>query len=342
MRVDEIAEFLGLPFEGNGAAEITSGAAVESAGEADLAFVESAAAAGAANESGAGCLIVPADFADGAGRTLIRSKEPRTAFARVIRELRPPEKPPLGIHPTAVIFPDAVIGDDVSIGPHAVIEPHARLGDNVVVGPGCWIGRGVAVGNDSTLHAGVSLYPGTRIGMRALIHAGAVIGADGFGFTRENGRYEKFPQLGRVRIGDDCEIGAGSAIDRAALGETVLGDGVKLDNLVHIGHNCRIGSHVVIAALAGLSGGCVVEDHAVLGGQFGAGEKAVVGAGAQLGGRAGVLSNQKVEGGRAYWGTPARPYREHLKKLAYADRLPDLFAEVKRLRARIEELEADR
>ena len=199
--------------------------------------------------------------------------------------------------------------------------------------------RGVEIGADSMLHAGVTLYAGTVIGARALIHAGAVLGADGFGFTHEDGRYHKFPQLGRVRLGDDCEIGANSAIDRAALGETVLGDGVKLDNLVHIGHNCRIGNHVVIAALAGLSGGCVVEDYAVLGGQFGAGEKAFVGKGAQLGGRAGVLSNQKVKGGQAYWGTPARPYREHLKKLAYADRLPELFREIKQLRERVAELE---
>ena len=209
----------------------------------------------------------------------------------------------------------------------------------MAVGPGCVLARGVEIGADSMLHAGVTLYAGTVIGARALIHAGAVLGADGFGFTHEDGRYHKFPQLGRVRLGDDCEIGANSAIDRAALGETVLGDGVKLDNLVHIGHNCRIGNHVVIAALAGLSGGCVVEDYAVLGGQFGAGEKAFVGKGAQLGGRAGVLSNQKVKGGQAYWGTPARPYREHLKKLAYADRLPELFREIKQLRERVAELE---
>ncbi len=339
MRVEEIAHLLDAPFEGDGSREILSGAPLETAAAGDLAFVESNKANTAASTSEAGCLIVGSRFPASADRTLIRVDKPRNAFALVLRTLRPAERPPPGIHPSAIVDPTAVLGERVHVGAYAVIEADVRLADGVAVGSGCFLGRGVTLGPDCLLHPGVRIYAETTIGARALVHCGAVIGADGFGFTQEDGRHQKFPQLGRVRIGDDCEIGANSTIDRAALGETLLGDGVKLDNLVHIGHNCRIGDHVLIAAQAGLSGGVVVEDHAVLGGQFGAGEKAHVGAGAQLGGRAGVLSNQKVKGGRAYWGTPARPYRDHLKTLAYGQRLPEIFAEVKRLRRRVEELE---
>jgi len=177
------------------------------------------------------------------------------------------------------------------------------------------------------------------LGERAILHAGVVIGADGFGFIFENERYEKFPQVGRVRIGDDVEIGANSCVDRGALGETVLDDGVKLDNLVHIAHNCRLGKHVVIAAQTGLSGGVVVEDYVVMGGQVGIGDKARIGRQAVLGGQAGVLTGKTIAGGEQYWGTPVRPVREHLKNLGRVERLADLMAEVRALRERVRALE---
>jgi UDP-3-O-[3-hydroxymyristoyl] glucosamine N-acyltransferase len=168
----------------------------------------------------------------------------------------------------------------------------------------------------------VTVYSGVTIGARALIHSGAVIGADGFGFVRTSAGYEKFPQVGRVVLGDDVEIGANSTVDRAALGMTVIGDGAKLDNMVHIGHNCSIGRRVVIAAQTGMAGGCVVEDDCVIGGQVGFGENVTVRRGAILGSGCGVLTGKILPGnGVVYWGTPARPLKEYLENLAGLSRL---------------------
>ncbi|MCX6636915.1 MAG: UDP-3-O-(3-hydroxymyristoyl)glucosamine N-acyltransferase, partial [Acidobacteria bacterium] len=175
---------------------------------------------------------------------------------------------------------------------------------------------------------------------RAILHSGCVIGADGFGFVLAGGRYEKFPQVGRVVIGDDVEIGANSCVDRAALGVTWIGDGVKLDNLVHVAHNCRIGRHVVVAAQTGFSGGVVVEDYAVIGGQVGVGDKARIETGAIIGSGSGILSSKVVHGGQVLWGTPARPLKEHLEQLANLARLPELRREFAELKRRIERIEA--
>ena len=161
-----------------------------------------------------------------------------------------------------------------------------------------------------------------------MLHSGCVLGADGFGFVRGPDGYQKFPQIGRVEIGDDVEIGANSCVDRAALGVTRIGDGVKLDNLVHIGHNCSIGRHVVIAAQTGLSGGVVVEDYAVIGGQVGIGDKARIESGAVLGSGCGILTSKIVRKGQVVWGTPARPLKEHLEQLANLARLPKLRKEI--------------
>jgi UDP-3-O-[3-hydroxymyristoyl] glucosamine N-acyltransferase len=180
------------------------------------------------------------------------------------------------------------------------------------------------------------------IGHRAVLHSGCVLGADGFGFVRTGDHYEKFPQIGRVEIGDDVEIGANSCVDRAALGVTRIGNGAKLDNMVHIGHNCTIGEHVVIAAQTGLSGGVVVEDHAVIGGQVGIGEKARIEARAIVGGKSGVLTGQVVHAGEPVWGIPARPLKKHLKGLANIQKLPEFKAQIEELRRRLEQIEANR
>jgi UDP-3-O-[3-hydroxymyristoyl] glucosamine N-acyltransferase len=183
------------------------------------------------------------------------------------------------------------------------------------------------------------VYEDCDIGARSILHSGCVIGADGFGFVMEGGHYEKFPQIGRVAIGDDCEIGANSCVDRAALGVTWIGEGTKIDNMVHVAHNCRIGRHVVVAAQTGFSGGVVVEDYAVIGGQVGIGDKARIESRAVLGSGSGVLTSKVVRAGQVMWGTPARPLKEHLEQLASLARLPDLRREVAELRQRLQELE---
>src|ERR1700687_1454789 len=191
--------------------------------------------------------------------------------------------------------------------------------------------------DDCLLHANVTIYDNVTIGNRAILHSGCVLGADGFGFVRAGDRYEKFPQIGRVKVGDDVEIGANSCVDRAALGVTVIGDGSKLDNMVHIGHNCRIGRNVVIAAQTGLSGGVVVEDDAVIGGQVGIGDKARIESGAVLGSGCGILTSKIVRKGQVVWGTPARPLKQHLEQLANLSRLPELRKELSELKKHLKE-----
>jgi UDP-3-O-[3-hydroxymyristoyl] glucosamine N-acyltransferase len=339
VRVRELAEWLGVTFEGDGEKEIAGVAAVESAGAAELSFVSGRKAERSARSSSAGCLIVPPEFLN-PGRTLIRAPEPRTAFARAVARLVPPPGHEPGIHPRAWVEETAELGPGVSVGPCASIAEGARIGAGTRIGPGCAIGRRAAVGEGSVLHAGVRVYDDVEIGKRAILHSGCVIGADGFGFVLAGGRYEKFPQVGRVVIGDDVEIGANSCVDRAALGVTWIGDGVKLDNLVHVAHNCRIGRHVVVAAQTGFSGGVVVEDYAVIGGQVGVGDKARIETGAIIGSGSGILSSKVVHGGQVLWGTPARPLKEHLEQLANLARLPELRREFAELKRRIERIEA--
>ncbi|MDW8131765.1 MAG: UDP-3-O-(3-hydroxymyristoyl)glucosamine N-acyltransferase [Bryobacterales bacterium] len=335
----ELAEWLAATFEGDGEKELTGVASLESAGGADLAFVASRKAAQQAYASAAGCLIVPLDFPNPGGRTVIRVPEPRTAFARAVARFHPAAPPQPGIHPTAVIHPTAEIGTGVEIGPLVVIGEGSRVGPRCRIGAGCRIGKRVAIGEDSVLHAGVTLYDDVDIGRRVTLHSGCVIGADGFGFVMAGDHWEKFPQVGRVVIEDDVEIGANSCVDRAALGVTWIGQGTKLDNLVHVAHNCRIGRHVVVAAQTGFSGGVVVEDYAVIGGQVGVGDKARIETRAVLGSGCGVLSSKIIRRGQVVWGTPARPLKEYLEQLANLGRIAELRRQVSELLERVRKLE---
>jgi UDP-3-O-[3-hydroxymyristoyl] glucosamine N-acyltransferase len=331
--VDEIARRLRAEFEGAGDTEISGAAPLDSAGPQEIAFVGNRKAATQADASGAGCLMVTKEFPP--GRTLIRCDDPRAGFARAIGMLYPRPHIAPGAHPTAVIAPDAKIAPSAAIGPHTYIGARVRIGERSVVGPSCSIGHGTHIGADCLLHAHVTIYEHVSIGDRAILHSGCVLGADGFGFVRGAEGYQKFPQIGRVEIGNDVEIGANSCIDRAALGVTRIGDGVKLDNMVHIGHNCTIGKHVVIAAQTGLSGGVVVEDYAVIGGQVGIGDKARIETGAVLGSGCGILTSKIVRKNQVVWGTPARPLKEYLEQLAHLARLPKLREEVAELEKRL-------
>lgn len=335
--MDEIAKRLSAAYEGLGDTEIAGAAPLESAGPGEMSFVGNRKAAAAAADSSAGCLLVTSEFPG--GRTLIRVADPRASFAAVIGLLYPPPAITPGIHPTTVIAPDAKIASSAAIGPHVTVGAQARIGERASIGAGCSIGARVELGDDCLLHAHVTIYDNVRIGHRAVLHSGCVLGADGFGFVRGPKGYQKFPQIGRVEIGDDVEIGANSCVDRAALGVTRIGDGVKLDNMVHIGHNCDIGKHVVIAAQTGLSGGVVVEDFAVIGGQVGIGDKARIETGAVLGSGCGILTSKIVRKGQVVWGTPARPLKEHLEQLANLARLPRMREQLAQLEKRVEELD---
>jgi UDP-3-O-[3-hydroxymyristoyl] glucosamine N-acyltransferase len=320
MQVKDLADWLGAKFEGNPYTDLLHVASLEEAGPEDLSFVSNKKSLRYAADSQAGCLLVTLDFSNDQNRTIIRAVDPRTAVARAIPKLHPPVHPPKGVHPTAVIDPEAQIGKNVSVGPKAVIGKSA-IGAGTAIGAGAVIADHVQVGDDCLIHANVTIYRDVKIGNQVILHSGCVLGADGFGFVFSELQYEKFPQVGRVEIADRVEIGANSCVDRAALGVTSIGAGSKLDNLVHIGHNCRIGRHVVIAAQTGFAGGVVIEDYAIIGGQVGIGDNARVEARAILGSGSGVLTSKIVRAGQVMWGTPARPLKQYLEQLAVLARL---------------------
>lgn len=317
--VKDLARHLGASFEGNGDLDVKGAATLEDATASDLAFL---ARAKALAVSHAGCLLVGLDFASthSAG-AIIRVKEPRLAMAQAIAALYPPKRTQAGVHASAVVDTTASIHATASIGPHVSVEAGAVIGKDSIIGPGCSIGAGTRIGDDCVLHARVTLYAGATIGNHVILHSGCVIGADGFGYVMYEGAWRNFPQIGRVEIADRVEIGANSCVDRAALGVTYIGEGSKLDNMVHVGHNCRIGKHVVVAAQTGFSGGVVIGDYAVIGGQVGVGDKARIESRAVIGSGSGVLTSKVVRAGDVMWGTPARPLKQHLRQLAALSRL---------------------
>jgi UDP-3-O-[3-hydroxymyristoyl] glucosamine N-acyltransferase len=321
----EIADHVRASVLGDASAEVTGISSLASAKPGDLVFVEDEKNLRVALASSASAVIA-GDFAAGAtaSKPLLISSQPRLAFARAAQLLCPVPKHASSVHPTAVVHSSARLGEGVNIEARAVIEEDTEIGEGTRIGTGSVVGAGVRVGRDCALYPNVTVYPGARLGDRVIVHAGAVLGSDGFGYARdaETGRYEKFPQIGRLEIEDDVEIGANTTIDRGALEITRIGRGTKIDNLVHIGHNCRIGEDVVIAAQTGFSGSIVVENNVVLGGQVGIGEHAHIGEGVMLGGQGGVLPKKVLRGkGMAFWGTPAQPLREYLKQLATLARL---------------------
>lgn len=305
--------------------EISAVASVESATAADLVFAENEKLLEAALASAAGAVLAGEFAAAGnSDKPLLIATHPRLAFARAARLIHPAARRFTGVHSTADVHAGARLGKQVAIDAHASVGERCVLGDRTHVGPSAWIGAAVQIGRDCDIGGNVSIYPGTRLGDRVVVHCGAVLGSDGFGFVRDpgSGAYEKFPQMGRLEIGDDVEIGANTTIDRGALDATVIGSGTKLDNLVHVGHNACIGRNVVIAAQTGISGSAVIEDNAIIGGQVGIADHVTIGEGAILGAQCGVPSNKTIRGkGEVFWGTPARPIKGYLKELAALSRL---------------------
>jgi UDP-3-O-[3-hydroxymyristoyl] glucosamine N-acyltransferase len=325
MLVEEIANAIQARLLGNGTTEIRGLASVESAGPSHLVFVEDAARLEQALGAPVGAIIA-AEFAANAktSKPILIVGDPRLAFARAARLLHHRRRQHPGVHSTAEVHHSARLGKGVSVGPHAVLGEDCVIGEHTRIGPGSCIGNGVVIGEECFIDNNVSIYAGTRIGKRAAIHAGVVLGSDGFGYVRDKatGKYEQFPQIGTLEIGDDVEVGANATIDRGALDSTVIGSGTKIDNLVHIGHNVKVGENVVIAALTGVSGSSVIESNVVIGGQVGIGDHARVSEGVILGSGSGVLTKKIVRGkGVVFWGRPAKPLREYLRELAVLARL---------------------
>ena len=323
----DLAEQLGCRLLGDNSITVTTVSSPQSATSDSLVFVEDAHYLDAALRSSAAAVIA-GEFAAGyftssaPGKPMLISDQPRLAFARVANLLRDPDRN-RAIHPSAIVPASAEIGQNVAIGPGVVIGEQVKVGDETTVSAGVVIGDEVKIGSHCRLDPNVTIYAGTTLGNRVAVQAGAVLGSEGFGYVRDSktGRYEQSPQIGRLIIEDDVEIGANSTIDRGALDETRIRRGAKIDNLVHIGHNCQIGENVIIAAQTGLSGSVIIEDNVIMGGQVGIGDHARVEAGAMIGGQGGILPKKILRGnGVVFWGTPARPVKEYLKELAFVSR----------------------
>ena len=336
--VSELAAYAGGALTGDGNIQIMRVAGLASATAGEIAYVADEKFFEVAKRTGASCVIVP----EGAKLKLacqIEVKNPKLAFALVAELLHPQKKRSPEIHTSAVIATNAKLGEEIFVGAFVCIGEDSSIGDRTQIRAGVKIGDGVTVGQDCVIHPSVFIEDGVTIGNRAVLHAGVVIGADGFGYVRGELSYHKFPQIGTVIIEDDVELGANTCVDRAALGRTRIGRGTKLDNMVHVGHNCDIGERVIIAAQTGISGSVTIEDDCVIGGQVGFGDHIRVQSGAVIGSKAGILPGKIVRPG-VWSGIPIQPLDEYKRLNAHISRLPHVRKELKELKARIEELES--
>lgn len=336
MKVKNIADLLEEKFTGDGETEIFRAASFESAGAGEISFIEKPELIETARTTNAGCLIIPENLSEKLPCSSISVKNPKLAFAKVAEKLHAPDFRS-GIYKTAIIAPTAEIRAGVFIGALVSIGESSVIAEDAQIHDGVRIGDNVTIGKRSIIRPNCVIYDNVAIGGDCVIHAGTIIGADGFGYVRDAEKYVKFPQIGSVVIEDEVEIGANSCIDRGALGETRIGKGTKMDNLVQIAHNVQIGKRVVIAAQTGISGSTVIEDDCVIGGQVGMGDHARVKTGAVIGSQAGVLPGKIVRAG-VWWGTPVQPLEEYKRQNARVKGLERLKDEVKKLKKQIDDL----
>lgn len=340
----ELAAHIGSQCVGDADVVVERIADLRTAENGTVAFVENQKSLDSPGDCSASCLIVSdieaARLAFPQVPAFIVTDEPKLGFARIAELLHPPKRREPLVHATAVVAETANLDLTVYLGPHVTIGEHARVGGGTIVEAGVTIGDNVNIGADCVIHPSVVLYDNVSVGDRVILHAGVCIGADGFGYVRGDMGYHKFPQRGTVVIEDDVELGAHTCVDRAALGVTRIGRGTKIDNLVHVGHNCDIGQRVVIAAQTGISGSVVIEDDVVIGGQVGFGDHIRVLSGAVIGSKAGILPGKIVRAG-VWWGIPIQPLDEYKRLNAHMHHLPEMREEIKELKRRIEVLQKD-
>ena len=336
--ISELAQLVDAGIVGDGEVKVHRVASLEAATLGDIAYVDDEKFFEAAAKSKASCIIVRTDFKLDIPCQL-QVKNPKLAFALIAEVLHPPKKRPPEIHSSAVIADTADVALQVFVGAFVCIGENSRVGSGTQIRAGAKIGDDVTIGTDCVIHPNVFIEDGVTIGDRVILYAGVVIGTDGFGYVRGEMGYHKFPQIGTVVIEDDVEIGANTTIDRGALGRTRIGKGTKLDNMVHVGHNCDIGERVVIAAQTGISGSVTIEDDCVIGGQVGFGDHIHVQSGAVIGSKAGILPGKIVRPG-VWWGIPIQPLDEYKRLNAHLGRVPRLREEVKELQQKVEQLEA--
>ena len=337
MRLAEIAERIECRLEGDGHIDIRRVAGIEDAADGDLTFFTNPRYAAELRKTRASAVIL-GESAESAPCAMLRARQPYLALARAVELFADPWRPPPGVHKLAVVGEGASIADGASIGPFVSIGDGARIGARTILYPHVAVGRHAEIGEDCVLHAHVSIRERVRIGSRVIVQDGAVIGSDGFGFARRpDGSHHKIPQIGGVVVEDDVEIGANTAIDRPAVGETRIAAGAKLDNLVQIAHGVTIGSNALLAAQVGIAGSSTIEDAVTLAGQVGVAGHLTIGKGAIATAQTGIPNS--VEPGAFVSGYPAIPNRDWLKSSAVFRKLPELRKLIAELERRVQELE---
>ena len=331
----QIAEQLGGEIVGDGSVKITGIAPADSAKSGDLTFAEKESYFAAAEQSAASAILVPAGF-QSATKVLIRVKNPRVAIAKALPLFFPPESHQPGVHESAVIHPTAQIDASAHVGPHCVVGAGVQLGRRSVLMGGNHIGRDSKIGDDVCLYPNVVLYAKTQIGNRVIIHAGTVIGSDGYGYVFDQGHHRKMLQVGHVVIHDDVEIGANTAIDRGALGATVIGAGTKIDNLVHVAHNVVMGKHCLVMGQAGFAGSTHLGDYVVIASQSGIAGHLKIGNQSVVGAKSGVMRD--IPDGGMVLGYPAAPDKQAKRQWVAMAHLPDMIRQLRELEKQVEEL----
>ena len=336
MRLGDIVARLGGELVGDASVEITQVAPLPRARPDEIGFVARAAYRAQLARTKAGAVIVPPELQAEATTAAIVTQDPYAYFAKVSAMLNPPRPIEPGIHPEAIVEPGAVISPGARVGALAWVGRGVHIGDGTLIAEGCYLGEGVTVGRDCRLHARVTVYHGCVIGDRVVMHSGVVIGADGFGYAPEAGRWLRIPQIGRVVIGDDVDVGANTTIDRGALDDTVIEEGVKLDNQIQVGHNCRIGAHTGIAGCVGIAGSTTIGRHCMIGGA------AMIGGHLEIADHVVISGATTVPSSVAKAGQytslyPLSPHREWLKMSAQLKSIERLAERVRQLEKQLED-----
>lgn len=332
----ELAELVGGRIKGDASIEITGCAPFEMAQEGDITFVRGDKYVARLDETSASVVITPPEVVS-SERSLLWAENPQLAFAKILTLYHRKPCQAKGVHGTASISPTARLGKDVSVGPFVVIGDHVVIGDRVVIQSGVHIGDGSSIGSDSVIYPNVSIYRETTIGERVILHSGVVVGSDGFGYVRDEKAHVKIPQVGGVTIEDDVEIGANSTIDRATMGQTVIKRGVKIDNLVQVGHNVVIGENTIVVAQVGLAGSTKIGRDVILAGQVGIADHIEIGDHVIVGAQAGVAKS--IPSHQVVQGSPSMPQKDFLRSAILIPRLPQIKRIVDELVRRIKALE---
>lgn len=333
----DLAVVVGGELQGPGERVVRGVAPLDAAGPDELSFVANPRYLPYLQGAQAGAVLVPPELRARIPKEMaaVVVDDPHLALYRLLPILYPRPRREAAIHPTAVIDPSAVVGAEVSVGPYAVIDAEVRLADGCSIGAHAVVGRGCVVGEGSVIHPHATLYADAVVGRRCIVHSGARVGKEGFGFVWNEGGHCRVEQVGKCVLEDDVEIGCNSTVDRGSIGDTVVGAGTKIDNLVHLGHNVRTGRHVIVIAQVGVSGSTSIGDGAVLGGQAGVGGHLEIGAGARVGAQAGVTAD--IPAGSTYSGYPARPHREAMRAQAALFKLPDLIRRIREIEKALEQ-----